>query len=187
MIFLGILVAIALVAGVVAYFVGGSSRSRSATALKPPPERTEGPSATLPPKSDTAKPAGAKPGEAESGQAEIPYAPPISEDEARDAVEQARVEDDLAESETLDRQPTMRERIARARSSFGGYLKSIRSRNTIDADTWDELEEALIRADVGVHHTSELLEAVRERVKANSITGTDASAPTSRRCGCSSV
>ena len=45
--------------------------------------------------------------------------------------------------------PTFRDRLAKARGTFSGYLGSIRSRK-VDAETWDELEEALIRADVGV-------------------------------------
>ena len=45
--------------------------------------------------------------------------------------------------------PSFRDRLAKARGTLGGYLGSIRSRK-VDAETWDELEEALIRADVGV-------------------------------------
>ena len=45
--------------------------------------------------------------------------------------------------------PRFRDRLAKARGTLGGYLGSIRSRK-VDDETWDELEEALIRADVGV-------------------------------------
>ncbi len=47
------------------------------------------------------------------------------------------------------------------------------SRSTIDAETWEEIEEALIRADVGVGLTASLLDEVRTRVKAESITTPD--------------
>lgn len=59
---------------------------------------------------------------------------------------------------------TFRDRLAKARSTMSGYLASIVSRGDVNAETWEELEEALIRADVGVTHTMEILEAVRERV-----------------------
>ena len=48
--------------------------------------------------------------------------------------------------------PSFRDRLAKARGALGGYLGGIRSRK-VDAETWEELEEALIRADVGVSAT----------------------------------
>jgi fused signal recognition particle receptor len=44
------------------------------------------------------------------------------------------------------------------------------SRSKIDDDTWDELEEALIRADVGVQSTGELLERLRAQVDEQGVT-----------------
>ena len=44
----------------------------------------------------------------------------------------------------------------------------------MDAATWDDLEEALIRADVGVGATDALLADLRTRVKAGEIVGPDA-------------
>lgn len=52
--------------------------------------------------------------------------------------------------------PTFRDRLATARVTLGGYLTAIRSRK-VDAATWEELEEALIRADVGVASTQRIL------------------------------
>lgn len=54
-------------------------------------------------------------------------------------------------------------RLGRARSTLATALSSIRGRGRVDAETWDELEEALIRADVGVELAVSLLEATRER------------------------
>ncbi|MDQ3569345.1 MAG: signal recognition particle-docking protein FtsY [Actinomycetota bacterium] len=48
-------------------------------------------------------------------------------------------------------------------------MGSILSRSTIDDETWDELEEALIRADVGVGLTSRLLDDLRGRVRSEAI------------------
>jgi fused signal recognition particle receptor len=64
--------------------------------------------------------------------------------------------------------PGFRDRLAKARGTIGGYLGSIRSRS-VDAQTWDELEEALIRADVGVATTAQLLDDLRATAKAESI------------------
>jgi len=61
--------------------------------------------------------------------------------------------------------PRFRDRIGRARAVFSGFL----SRTAIDQDTWDDLEEALVRADVGVTFTMTLLDELRGRVKAEGI------------------
>ncbi|MBV8959647.1 MAG: signal recognition particle-docking protein FtsY [Actinobacteria bacterium] len=66
--------------------------------------------------------------------------------------------------------PRFRDRLGKARSLLSGYVGSVLSRSTIDDDTWDELEEALIRADVGVGPTTALLDQLRARVKAEGIT-----------------
>ncbi len=84
-------------------------------------------------------------------------APPPAEPEVVEVVEPA----------------TYRGRLGKARGFLAGYLGSVRSRGKIDAATWDDLEEALIRADVGVGATDVLLDDLRGRVKAGSVTGTD--------------
>jgi fused signal recognition particle receptor len=65
--------------------------------------------------------------------------------------------------------PRFRDRLGRARSLIGGYLSAVRSRDRIDDTTWDELEEALILADVGVSETAGILDDLRTRVKAEGI------------------
>lgn len=86
------------------------------------------------------------------------------------AAEAAELESELELSAEAPSRPTFRERLGRARSTFSGYVGSILSRSEIDADTWDELEEALIRADVGIGPATELLDAVRATVKDLGIT-----------------
>jgi fused signal recognition particle receptor len=66
--------------------------------------------------------------------------------------------------------PTFRDRLTKARSTFSGYLGSLLSRSDITEETWEELEEALIRADVGVGLTTRLLDELRATVKAEGIT-----------------
>ena len=70
--------------------------------------------------------------------------------------------------------PTYRSRLGKARGLLSGYLGAVRSKGRIDAATWDDLEEALIRADVGVGATDALLDGLRTGVKDGEIVGPDA-------------
>jgi fused signal recognition particle receptor len=67
-----------------------------------------------------------------------------------------------------------RGRLGKARGLLSGYIGSVRAKGRIDAATWDDLEEALIRADVGVGATDALLDDLRGRVKSGEIGGPDA-------------
>jgi fused signal recognition particle receptor len=69
---------------------------------------------------------------------------------------------------------TYRGRLGKARGLLSGYLGAVRSKGKIDAATWDELEEALIRADVGVGATDSVLADLKTRVKGGEIDGPDA-------------
>ena len=69
--------------------------------------------------------------------------------------------------------PTYRSRLGTVRGIFSGAVSALRS-GKIDAATWDSLEEALIRADVGVRTTDAVLTDLRARVDAKEIaSGTD--------------
>jgi fused signal recognition particle receptor len=68
--------------------------------------------------------------------------------------------------------PLFRDRLSTARSALGGYLGSVFSGGKISADTWDDLEEALIRADVGVATSTSIIEAVRDNVAEDGIEDT---------------
>jgi fused signal recognition particle receptor len=72
-------------------------------------------------------------------------------------------------SPTPRRSPRSR-RSSSTRSTISGYLGAIVSRSGIDADTWEELEEALIRADVGVRTTQLVLDHLRDEVDEKGIT-----------------
>jgi fused signal recognition particle receptor len=65
--------------------------------------------------------------------------------------------------------PRFRDRLGKARSLFSGYLGSVRARGKINEETWEDLEEALIRADVGIDLTTSLLDELRAQVKKESI------------------
>ena len=66
-----------------------------------------------------------------------------------------------------------RGRLGKARGLFSGYIGAVRSKARIDAATWDDLEEALIRADVGVGATDALVDDLRSRVASGEIGGPD--------------
>jgi fused signal recognition particle receptor len=54
--------------------------------------------------------------------------------------------------------------LTRTRRSWFGRIAGILDRGSIDDDLWLDLEEVLLGADVGVHTTEKILDAVRERV-----------------------
>ena len=55
--------------------------------------------------------------------------------------------------------------VKRSREGLFGRIAALFNRSKIGDSTWDELEELLISADVGVSTTQKLLERVRKRVK----------------------
>lgn len=69
--------------------------------------------------------------------------------------------------------PRLRERLGRTRSALSGYVRGIAGRK-VDGETWEQLEEALLLADVGLLTTGKLLEAVRERATTEKAESSDA-------------
>ncbi|MEP6598212.1 MAG: signal recognition particle-docking protein FtsY [Actinomycetota bacterium] len=63
------------------------------------------------------------------------------------------------------RMQRLRGRLARSQSSLGRGLLSVLSREQLDEDAWDEVEEALLSADVGVGATNEIVGQLRTRTK----------------------
>jgi fused signal recognition particle receptor len=59
----------------------------------------------------------------------------------------------------------LRARLARSQSGFGSALLSLLSRDRLDDDTWDEIEEVLITADVGVGPARQIVADLRTKVK----------------------
>ncbi len=65
---------------------------------------------------------------------------------------------------------SVREKLAKSRGSFTSAISVVLTRSSITQQTWNELEEALLRADVGVATTTRVLAPLRESVKAKKIT-----------------
>jgi fused signal recognition particle receptor len=59
----------------------------------------------------------------------------------------------------------LRARLARSNNALGKGLLALLSRDSIDDETWDEIEETLLVADLGVGPTMELVERLRTRVR----------------------
>lgn len=91
--------------------------------------------------------------------------PPRSADEIDEVVETQ------PEPEQVPVKPaSLRDRMATARSTFAGAFLGVLGRTAITDETWEELEEALLRADVGVGVTGSLLGQLKSRVKSKEIT-----------------
>ena len=115
--------------------------------------RTAAPHAA-PPSPGVSRPEGPSPQAPVEGPSSAPIAP---------------VSEIAAQAEVLER-PNFRSRMSKARSALAGTLLGIRTRSGITTETWDDLEEALLRADVGVRVTDDLLSGLRLKVKAKEIT-----------------
>jgi fused signal recognition particle receptor len=72
--------------------------------------------------------------------------------------------------------PVLRDRLGRARGLLAGYLDQVRGRKGIDESTFQELEEALILADVGVTTTARILRDLRAKLRDGTVSATDPSA-----------
>lgn len=72
-------------------------------------------------------------------------------------------------TETVNATATVRDRLGKVRSSFAGALTSALTRSAITQETWDDLEEALLLADLGVATTTRVLAPLRDLVKAKKI------------------
>ncbi|MFD1935935.1 signal recognition particle-docking protein FtsY [Nonomuraea mangrovi] len=59
----------------------------------------------------------------------------------------------------------LRSRLARSQSALGKGLLELLSRDRLDDEVWDEIEESLITADVGISPTQTMVEELRTKVK----------------------
>jgi fused signal recognition particle receptor len=65
----------------------------------------------------------------------------------------------------------LRARLARSQSTLGRALLALLSRDHLDQQTWDEIEDTLLAADVGVAPTQELVGRLQTRVRVESASG----------------
>ena len=145
-----------------AAFVATRSRGRDLELEPTPQERRAGPGTVTAPKPVSEAPASvdaAAPSETEA-------APVEAEAEVVEVEPEAPVVEEAppAPIEPLVR-PSFRERLGKARNAFSGYLGGLVGRGKLSEDDWEELEEALIQADVGVATSMSLIGDVRDLAK----------------------
>ncbi|WP_406036883.1 signal recognition particle-docking protein FtsY [Micromonospora sp. NBC_00898] len=66
---------------------------------------------------------------------------------------------------TAGRLVRLRTRLSRSQNVFGKSLLGLLSRDHLDEDTWEEIEDSLITADVGIDATREIVDRLRERTR----------------------
>lgn len=66
---------------------------------------------------------------------------------------------------TAGRLVRLRSRLARSQNVFGRSLLGLLARDQLDEDAWEEIEDGLITADVGVDATRDIVDRLRERTR----------------------
>ncbi|MEH0932331.1 signal recognition particle-docking protein FtsY [Micromonospora parva] len=66
---------------------------------------------------------------------------------------------------TAGRLVRLRSRLSRSQSVFGKGLLGLLARDHLDEDVWEEIEDSLITADVGVDATRDIVDRLRERTR----------------------
>ncbi|MFP3987644.1 signal recognition particle-docking protein FtsY [Streptomyces sp. E11-3] len=158
-------VVIALVAiGVVSGLVIGSRKKKQL----PPTAPSATPTITAPPAEPHVGEEAEEPREeprrtieeVELPEAAAPAAPVVVEEPEAPAAPEIEVPEP-----TAGRLVRLRARLSRSQNALGKGLLTLLAREHLDEDTWEEIEEILLTADVGVAPTQELVERLRERVK----------------------
>ena len=67
----------------------------------------------------------------------------------------------------------LRARLARSQGTLGKGLLAVLGRATLDDDAWEEIEDTLLAADVGVTATTELVDKLRTRLRVEGIDDPD--------------
>jgi len=75
---------------------------------------------------------------------------------------------------TASRLVRLRQRLARSQGGLGRSLLALLSRDRLDESTWEDIEDTLLTADVGVGPTQELVERLRTRMRVDGVSASDA-------------
>ncbi|HEY5199770.1 MAG TPA: signal recognition particle-docking protein FtsY [Acidothermaceae bacterium] len=142
---LEIILAVVILAGVGGAFFVRSSRRRSIPLPTSRPTLVKRPGPTAP---------------------NPPIAPAVQAP-ADQALDESVVEPDLTETPepAAGRLVRLRARLARSESTLGRGLLALLSRDTLDDETWQEVEDLLLVADVGVSASNELVDSLKTKAK----------------------
>ncbi|MFV2195899.1 signal recognition particle-docking protein FtsY [Nocardiopsis sp. LOL_012] len=115
------------------------------------------------------------PEEAEAGGAAVvpppAHAPPA--EEAPPAQEAPAVPEPETPPPSAGRMVRLRARLARSQSTLGQGLLNLLASDTLDEDTWEEIEDTLITADIGVTSATQIVDHLRTKVKVLGTRGVD--------------
>ena len=98
---------------------------------------------------------------------------PVTSTPVIEKVETAVVETPVVDTAVVEAPAPPKSRWGKTALSLAGVFGGVRARGGITNETWDDLEEALLKADVGIGVTDALLDSLRGRVKAKEITTAD--------------
>ena len=104
---------------------------------------------------------------AEAPPAEAQVEAPVEEAPVEEApVEEAPAPPALEKPEgTASRLVRLRQRLSRSQGGLGKGLLALLSRDRLDEDTWEDIEDTLLTADIGVAPTQELVDKLRTRLR----------------------
>jgi fused signal recognition particle receptor len=106
--------------------------------------------------------------------AEAPPRADVPEVEFGTAAEAAPVPTLERPEGTASRLVRLRQRLAGSQGGLGRGLLALLSRDRLDEDTWEDIEDTLITADIGVGPTTELVERLRTRLRVEGGSAADA-------------
>ncbi|MCM0619661.1 signal recognition particle-docking protein FtsY [Nocardioides bruguierae] len=150
---LSLIIGIAVVACLLVGLVVGLVVSSRRGSRPGPPVEGDAPATTVPPAQAPVEP------DAEVVPDEAPTQAPVEtvEEPAAPAL-------DVPEPAS-SRLVRLRQRLAGSQNALGKGLLALLSRDRIDEDTWESIEDTLLTADVGVAATTELVEKLRTRLR----------------------
>jgi fused signal recognition particle receptor len=147
---LGIVLGIVLIAAFVALVKAPSRRELPPSGQT---STTQSPTIEAPPQPELAAPP-------EQAAAEVAPPPPVA-DEPATVVDEPVLD---TPPPSAGRMVRLRARLARSQGTFGRSLLTLLARDTIDEDTWEEVEDTLLTADVGVAATKQIVDNLRTQV-----------------------
>ncbi|MER5207042.1 signal recognition particle-docking protein FtsY [Streptomyces sp. NPDC002825] len=159
---LAVVIALVVVAAVTSGLVISGRKKKQLPPAEPP---STTPTITAPPAEPHVGEEAETPREEPRRTVEEVELPTEAAPEAPVAVEEPAAPEIEVPEPTAGRLVRLRARLARSQNSLGKGLLTLLSREHLDEDTWEEIEETLLTADVGVAPTQELVDRLRERVK----------------------
>ena len=156
---IALIVLAVLIVGVVAFVVPRRRREREVGEPRPRPDITREPGV-----GDDAAPVREAP-RRDLHDVELPVDTTVDE-AAVDEIVTTPIE---RPEPAAGRMRRLRARLARSQSTFGRGLLALLARDRLDEDTWEEIEDTLLTADLGVTPTQELVERLRTRTRSEGL------------------